>query len=166
MCLRKSTANTKRNDLFRFDSYVEMTAGDETSTMSTRSHVHYTSSPQSVIVIFLEGRPDREPKDSTFLTTSIPSFTLPKTTCLPSSLNEQRGNVLFIPTARQSMVHPSGLESWLFVWWCLCFNYSAILDYLLLVGQSITKIKFYSQQQHCKNNWSAQIIISKKECIL
>lgn len=50
----------------------------------------YWSSPQSEMVIFLEVRPDREPKASTFLITSIPSFTLPKTTCRPSSLNEQR----------------------------------------------------------------------------
>lgn len=54
----------------------------------------YWSSPQSEMVIFLEVRPDREPKASTFLITSIPSFTLPKTTCRPSSLNEQRRLVI------------------------------------------------------------------------
>lgn len=62
-----------------------------------RSQGVYSSSPQSVIVILLEVRPDREPKASTFLTTSSPSFTLPKTTCFPSSLREQRGDLL-LPT--------------------------------------------------------------------
>ena len=43
------------------------------------------SSPQSAIRIFAWGRPDAVPKPSIFLTTSIPSTTEPKTTCLPSS---------------------------------------------------------------------------------
>merc|ERR1711935_985920 len=41
--------------------------------------------PQSATMIFLEVLPDWEPKDSTFFTTSMPSTTCPKTTCLPSS---------------------------------------------------------------------------------
>lgn len=46
--------------------------------------------PQSVIVICLDVFPEEEPKDSTFRTTSIPSTTVPNTTCLPSSLKEGR----------------------------------------------------------------------------
>lgn len=56
----------------------------------------YWSSPHSEMVIVLEVRPERDPKASTFLITSIPSFTLPKTTCRPSSLNEQRRLILHL----------------------------------------------------------------------
>lgn len=37
------------------------------------------------MTIFLEVLPESLPYFSTFLTTSMPSTTLPKTTCLPSS---------------------------------------------------------------------------------
>lgn len=67
------------------------------------SHRLYSSSPHSEMVILLEVRPDDEPKDSTFLTTSIPSFTLPKTTCLPSSLNEHRGDLLSPPPVSETI---------------------------------------------------------------
>merc|ERR1712058_215716 len=40
---------------------------------------------QSAIMIFLEVFPDCDPKLSPFFTTSMPSTTCPKTTCLPSS---------------------------------------------------------------------------------
>jgi hypothetical protein len=43
------------------------------------------SSPASLIVTFLAGDPEGVPCASIFLTTSIPSSTSPKTTCLPSS---------------------------------------------------------------------------------
>lgn len=42
-----------------------------------------------MIVILFEVYPILEPKDSIFLTTSIPSFTFPKTTYLPSNLKEK-----------------------------------------------------------------------------
>ena len=72
------------------------------------SHRLYSSSPHSVMVILLEVRPDDEPKDSTFLTTSIPSFTLPKTTCLPSSLNEHSGDLLSRPGQRDNLCSCQG----------------------------------------------------------
>lgn len=55
----------------------------------------------------LEVRPDLEPYDSTFFTTSNPAVTLPNTTCLPSSLNAQRAE-LFLPPDIQnnSSEHP------------------------------------------------------------
>merc|ERR1719397_244884 len=52
---------------------------------------------QSATMIFLLVLPDCDPNDSTFLTTSMPSLTWPKTTCFPSShwvLAVQRKNWL------------------------------------------------------------------------
>src|SRR5262245_3124855 len=43
------------------------------------------SSPQSAITIFPFVRPEDDPRASIFFTTSMPSTTLPNTTCLPSS---------------------------------------------------------------------------------
>ena len=45
----------------------------------------YASWPQFVIVIGLRVLPLSDPSDSNFFTTSMPDFTSPKTTCLPSS---------------------------------------------------------------------------------
>lgn len=50
-----------------------------------REPTDYANSPQSAMTIFLEVDPDELPKDSIFLMTSIPSTTLPNTTCLLSS---------------------------------------------------------------------------------
>lgn len=71
----------------------------------------YGSSPQSVMEMVLEVRPDLEPYDSTFFTTSNPAVTLPNTTCLPSSLNAQRAE-LFLPPDIQnnSSAHPDGFS--------------------------------------------------------
>ena len=49
--------------------------------------------PQSVMTIFLDVVPLLEPKDSIFFTTSMPSFTWPNTTCLPSSLGGEVSQV-------------------------------------------------------------------------
>lgn len=49
----------------------------------------YLISPQSVMTIFLITPPSCKPKDSILVTTSIPSFTCPNTTCLPSSLSKE-----------------------------------------------------------------------------
>ena len=43
------------------------------------------SSPEAATSTRAVGRPDELPAASTFLTTSMPSRTRPKTTCLPSS---------------------------------------------------------------------------------
>lgn len=43
-------------------------------------------SPQSVMTTFFNTPPSCKPYDSIFVTTSMPSFTCPNTTCLPSSL--------------------------------------------------------------------------------
>eukprot|EP00409_Alexandrium_fundyense_P003343 CAMPEP_0185903476 /NCGR_PEP_ID=MMETSP0196C-20130402/2726_1 /TAXON_ID=2932 /ORGANISM="Alexandrium fundyense, Strain CCMP1719" /LENGTH=97 /DNA_ID=CAMNT_0028622539 /DNA_START=128 /DNA_END=421 /DNA_ORIENTATION=+ len=53
------------------------------------------SCPQSATATGLDVLPDCEPTASILLTTSIPSVTIPKTTCLPSSqavLTVQRKN--------------------------------------------------------------------------
>lgn len=50
----------------------------------------YLISPQSVMTIFLITPPSCEPKDSILVTTSMPSFTCPNTTCLPSSLLREK----------------------------------------------------------------------------
>lgn len=42
--------------------------------------------PQSAMTVLHFGFPEEVPKDSIFLTMSIPSTTLPNTTCFPSSL--------------------------------------------------------------------------------
>ena len=49
------------------------------------NHDYQSTSPQLSITIFFDVLPERDPKDSIFLTTSNPSTTLPKTTCLPSN---------------------------------------------------------------------------------
>lgn len=49
----------------------------------------YESCPQSVMVIFLLVLPSLEPQRSMASTTFIPSLTRPKTTCLPSNLQEK-----------------------------------------------------------------------------
>lgn len=99
--------------LFHWEPQVEITAEDD------EAGGVYWSSPQSVIVIFLEVLPDREPKVSTFLTTSSPSFTLPKTTCLPSSLNEKQTNVII--TAPWSETIHAEFKVHLFVKLCFYF---------------------------------------------
>ena len=50
--------------------------------------------PQLSTVIFLDVCPLFEPKPSIFFTISIPSVTLPNTTCLPSSLQEYNHSLL------------------------------------------------------------------------
>lgn len=50
--------------------------------------MYYLSSPQSVMTIFLSVPPSCKPYDSITLTVSMPSFTWPNTTCLPSSLRK------------------------------------------------------------------------------
>ena len=57
---------------------------------STRGQLNW---PQSVMTIFLDVFPLLEPKDSIFFTTSMPSFTWPNTTCLPSSLGGEVSQV-------------------------------------------------------------------------
>lgn len=130
----------------------------------------YSSSPQSAIVILLEVRPDCEPKDSTFLITSIPSFTLPKTTCLPSSLNEERRRLLSLPLDCRTIPDaPSRVRLPAFCWVMppsLCSD-SAILGPRSNPHKSCQNItrnhslhqEFYSQQggkkalkQHFNNN--------------
>merc|ERR1719336_849003 len=53
--------------------------------LSSPSEGHHSSCPQSAITTGLDVLPDCEPTASIFFTTSMPSVTLPKTTCLPSS---------------------------------------------------------------------------------
>ncbi len=48
--------------------------------------------PDSTIVTVLDGRPDCEPNDSIFLTTSMPSNTTPNTVCLPSNHGVDTGD--------------------------------------------------------------------------
>lgn len=55
------------------------------SPLSSLLHSSSVSSPESTILTFFEGAPLWEPTDSTFVTTSMPSITFPKTTCRPSS---------------------------------------------------------------------------------
>ena len=50
-----------RKSLFHSNFFIKITAGDETTTASTAHMGVYLSSPQSVIEILLEVRPDREP---------------------------------------------------------------------------------------------------------
>ncbi|MPC48547.1 hypothetical protein E2C01_042323 [Portunus trituberculatus] len=47
--------------------------------------IHFFTSSQSEMTTFLDGRPEREPRLSIAFTTSMPSTTLPNTTCFPSS---------------------------------------------------------------------------------
>lgn len=54
----------------------------------------YESCPQSVMVIFLLVLPSLEPQRSMASTTFIPSLTRPKTTCLPSNLQEKHRSQL------------------------------------------------------------------------
>lgn len=95
----------------------------------------YLSSPQSEMVIFLEVRPLREPKASTFLITSIPSFTLPKTTCRPSSLNEWR-RLIFPPNS--ALIH-SSFYNW--------------LSSQAKTWQQLSSLN-KKKQQHLLNNWT------------
>lgn len=50
-----------------------------------RINILYSTIPEAVIVTGFEVWPPVLPTDSIVLTTSIPSTTLPNTTCLPSS---------------------------------------------------------------------------------
>lgn len=72
-------------------------AAKEWSAVERRVH---ESCPQSVMVIFLLVLPSLEPQRSMASTTFIPSLTRPKTTCLPSNLQEKHRSHLppAIPT--------------------------------------------------------------------
>ena len=71
-------------------STIDRRSTNGSSVSSTSKHcaldrLSIQSWPQSSVTIFAEGRPLWVPRLSIFLTTSEPSATSPKTTCLPSS---------------------------------------------------------------------------------
>lgn len=68
------------------------------SSDSPRVSKCYLTSPQSVMTIFLITPPSCKPNDSILVTTSMPSFTCPNTTCLPSSLSEKKGEKVTLVT--------------------------------------------------------------------
>lgn len=63
------------------------------ATVGTGLSARSQSCPQFAMVILALVFPDWLPKDSIFLTTSMPSTTWPNTTCLPSSLRTEQGQL-------------------------------------------------------------------------
>lgn len=76
----------------------------EWSVVKTRV---YESCPQSVMVIFLLVLPSLEPQRSMASTTFIPSLTRPKTTCLPSNLQEKHWSELAPAIPMRGPGHPA-----------------------------------------------------------
>lgn len=83
-----------KNKVLRHDhEYDKMNLCKLSQPQSTCDLKCYFISPQSVMTIFLITPPSCKPKDSILATTSIPSFTCPNTTCLPSSLSKKEWEV-------------------------------------------------------------------------
>ena len=91
---KKIFHDTLREEHWHVEQYkppVEKYQNPHTNMSSVRDLVlSIQHVPQSEMSTSLEGWPVLEPTASILATTSIPSITLPNTTCLPSSLKKQK----------------------------------------------------------------------------
>ena len=80
------------------------------SMRCTAAHNLYSTMPDEVIVTAFVGEPLSVPVASIFSTISIPSTTLPKTTCFPSSYIFSPEMLSYADDARNEETHPRGFH--------------------------------------------------------